>query len=716
MVSLTTSPLVSVVIPTYNHSQYLPIAIKSVLDQTYPNIEIVIVDNYSTDKTEEIVKSFQDNQPGEENTRVIKYFKFANKGIIAASRNYGIKQAQGEYIAFLDSDDVWYEDKTTQQVKVISRDQEIGLVYCTFNMINGEGVSIKKVVGPNVHDIKGYCYDQLLNCNFVVASSALVKKQVLDDVGGFDESEDLVASEDYDLWLNIARQYKIEYVDGVHGDYRVHAANVSADGFRVQKAINVVGKHVQKGWLTKHKYNQCCGNFYFREGWSVIGADVKFARQNFIKTIKVSLGHPHLFIFGIVSLFFSVFPSFCVFIKNYQPCNTWINKILDIQNIRKKAPAAQNKRKTVALLCTALHGLGGTSQHMLQLYRHLDHQKYRVLLVFYSRCKDQMVNFFKSGGVKAEDIYYVPFSFNTLFLGGISRLRHLWSSERVDIVHSFFLHSDILAYVSALLSGGRCLISSVEGKFLLDETNGIPKWKQFCYRHINNAIRKAFCKTITVSNDLRQEVLEASREVSDIQVIPIGISVPDTQNVMAHNNHDAKVVASVSRLTKDKGVHYFIEAISYIHARLPHVKFVVAGSGEEESRLKQLAFDLGVDRRIDFVGWVDDIGGFLNNIDVFVMPSMREGCPVGLLEAFSHKMPVVGFSVAGVNEVLIHQKNGLAAPPYETRILAEHIVSLVNDDAEALRLGENAYKDVVERFTIDNEIIAIDKIYQGCFT
>ena len=97
------NPRVSVVIPTYNHAAFLHKALQSVVDQTYKNLEILVVNNFSTDETESIVSSFSDKN--------ISLFNFRNNGIIAAARNHGIQHATGEFIAFLDSDDIWYPTK-----------------------------------------------------------------------------------------------------------------------------------------------------------------------------------------------------------------------------------------------------------------------------------------------------------------------------------------------------------------------------------------------------------------------------------------------------------------------------------------------------------------------------------------------------------------------------------------------------------------------------
>ena len=109
--------LVSVVIPTYNHAHYLKQALQSVIDQTYDNWEALVVDNHSEDNTDDIVNSFNDKR--------IKLFKIHNKGIIAASRNLGIKHSIGKWVAFLDSDDWWYPERLNKSVQILNNGAQL---------------------------------------------------------------------------------------------------------------------------------------------------------------------------------------------------------------------------------------------------------------------------------------------------------------------------------------------------------------------------------------------------------------------------------------------------------------------------------------------------------------------------------------------------------------------------------------------------------------
>ena len=128
------TPLVSVVIPSYNHARYLGRALQSILDQTYTNWEAIVIDNHSTDKTDEVMTSFTDPR--------ITYLKIHNKGIIAASRNVGIRAAKGEWIAFLDSDDWWTADKLQFCFDCIN--DKVDLVYHDMGIVTDKHQSFSR--------------------------------------------------------------------------------------------------------------------------------------------------------------------------------------------------------------------------------------------------------------------------------------------------------------------------------------------------------------------------------------------------------------------------------------------------------------------------------------------------------------------------------------------------------------------------------------------
>ena len=241
-------PLVSVVMPTYNYAQFIGDAIRSVLDQTYENIELIIIDNYSKDNTEDIVASFGDAR--------IKYKKFRNNGIIAASRNVGISESHGKYIAFLDSDDMWKPAKIEKQIKLLEEDDNIFLVYSRYVIIKDGHLSRIHPKGKNLSS--GNVFVPLfLSNNFIGSGTVLMKNDLKQNNFMFDTDMKLITVEDYDLWLRISKKKRISYIDEPLAVYREHGGN-STMGIRplLLKNLQVANKyrHDVNGFLLIRKY------------------------------------------------------------------------------------------------------------------------------------------------------------------------------------------------------------------------------------------------------------------------------------------------------------------------------------------------------------------------------------------------------------------------------------------------------------------------------
>ena len=192
-------PLVSVVIPTHNRAGVIGRAIHSVLHQTYPRIEIIVVDDRSTDATSAVLRGIS--------TPSLKILKTSGTHGAAAARNLGITQSSGDFIAFLDSDDAWEPRKIALQVaRFHSGPPELGVVYAGMTAHHDDGT-----VTHRTPQHRGWIFDVLQWRNKVSgASSVMVRRSVFDEVGLFDTS--LPACEDWDLWARIARKYQFDFI------------------------------------------------------------------------------------------------------------------------------------------------------------------------------------------------------------------------------------------------------------------------------------------------------------------------------------------------------------------------------------------------------------------------------------------------------------------------------------------------------------------------
>ena len=205
--------LVSVIIPTYNRAEYLKLALKSVLEQTYKNIEVIVVDDGSTDKTSEVVANFNDSR--------VKYFYQKNTGLPAVPRNLGMQKASGEYIAFLDDDDMWLSEKLKLQIDYLRKHPEYYLVYSDVWIIDENGVR-KELLSKTKSFSEGEVFVELTGDDFIPQLTVFMKREVFENIGFFNEDPTLRAVEDYEYLLRVALRYKIGFVKEPLAMYRVH--------------------------------------------------------------------------------------------------------------------------------------------------------------------------------------------------------------------------------------------------------------------------------------------------------------------------------------------------------------------------------------------------------------------------------------------------------------------------------------------------------------
>lgn len=209
-------PLVSVIIPNYNYARYLRQAIDSALAQTYPAVEVVVVDDGSVDDSAMVAESY--------GTR-IKFIRQRNRGVSAA-RNRGVWESTGEYLAFLDADDYWVPAKLERQMVRFQSDAELGLVYCGVQEFEEEGEFWLRQDG-----LEGWVAHELLLARraafFGGGSGFVVPRALFDELGGFDER--LSTSADWDLVYRIAAQRRFGFVPLILLKYRVHQSNMHAN-------------------------------------------------------------------------------------------------------------------------------------------------------------------------------------------------------------------------------------------------------------------------------------------------------------------------------------------------------------------------------------------------------------------------------------------------------------------------------------------------------
>ena len=270
------SPLVSIVIPTYNRAQDLIRALKSVLDQQYQNWEVIIVDNNSQDNTQEIVENF--------NEKRFKFYLINNDGVIAKSRNLGIFHAAGEYVAFLDSDDWWSRYKLTKSIKYLEKGFDV--VYHNLE-VKRDKPNLANLLPRVNYTLQNPVYKNLIiHGNQLENSSVVVRKSILDTIGSISIDPSLKAIEDFDTWLKIAsvtdKFYKLK---GVHGFYWFGGDNTSGPSTN----LNVLKAFQRKYQNDFDTY--CSGNLpwwflYNRARSNYVLGEIKESKNDLEKIIK----------------------------------------------------------------------------------------------------------------------------------------------------------------------------------------------------------------------------------------------------------------------------------------------------------------------------------------------------------------------------------------------------------------------------------------------
>jgi glycosyltransferase involved in cell wall biosynthesis len=220
-------PLISVIIPVYNGEKTIQETVLSVLKQTITDFELIIINDGSQDATLEIVSRIPDPR--------IKIFSYPNAGL-AVSRNRGIALAQGDYLAFLDADDLWAVNKLEAQLAALKSNPDAAVAYSWTDCIDEQGRFLRQSAHSTA---SGNVQANLLLANFISSgSNVLVCKQAVMDIGGFDET--LSNAQDWDLWLRLATRYQFVPVPETQVFYRVSTRSMSRNVLGLEVSIQRV--------------------------------------------------------------------------------------------------------------------------------------------------------------------------------------------------------------------------------------------------------------------------------------------------------------------------------------------------------------------------------------------------------------------------------------------------------------------------------------------
>lgn len=277
------TPLVSVIIPTYNGVKYIHDTIASALAQTYNHREIIVIDDGSTDDTVEAVRRTFDE-------RVILLQK--SNGGPASARNHGIRRARGKYIALLDHDDLWLAEKLALQVEMLENQPETALVFSNAYLFDAASQHDAGTFFEIDAPARGRVFSKLLMRNFIPNLTVVVRKAIFDRFGLFDETGRALSADDYHKWLEVALHYPIDFIDKPLARFRQHAHNYSNDLPRsIRETFFIVDEIFEKGGalveVYRHLQRQRHADLYYRLArWQQRRGDYRAAAQNALLALR----------------------------------------------------------------------------------------------------------------------------------------------------------------------------------------------------------------------------------------------------------------------------------------------------------------------------------------------------------------------------------------------------------------------------------------------
>jgi len=366
-----------------------------------------------------------------------------------------------------------------------------------------------------------------------------------------------------------------------------------------------------------------------------------------------------------------------------------------------------------------MNQLGGKNNHLKNLFRYLNSPQTKVYIICCSKVEGELRDFMLHNGVDPAQLVFIPHFKKLLIVPFILEAADVFKKKNIQALFTLQMQSDIFGGVAARLAGIKRMYSVHESKIIEDNISWL---KRIFYRVCNTFVKDWFLKTIVVSHGLKKEIIECKfRRPQRVEVIHLGIEVPREHKSNAYDFEGLRtgkpLIGTITRFSKEKGLDRFLNAIPAVIRHFPQSRFILVGKGDEEANLREMARRLGIQKSVTIQSiedWSDElVYGNLKKIDIFVMPSLREGCPTSLLQALSFARPVVASAIDGINEIVEHGKDGILVDTSNAELFAENLVSLCRNWESAIRLGMQGQDRVESDFTVEAEVGKIRTLLSG---
>lgn len=303
----------------------------------------------------------------------------------------------------------------------------------------------------------------------------------------------------------------------------------------------------------------------------------------------------------------------------------------------------------------------------------------------------------------------------------VAELVRLINKEKFHLIHTQGARADFFARVAVKFSHRPYLVSTIQ--MPVDGFN-VAIHRRILYRFFDRFLERYVDRFIVVSKNLKNFLIK-TRQIPSKKIVKIynGIEIDSFKpNLQAKDykqlkksfniNEETFTVGAIGRLCWQKGFEYFLRSIPKIIRNNNKVNFLLIGAGPLEKPLENLAKRLEIDKRVVFTGFRDDIRSILAMIDVLVVPSIREGFPMIILEAMAMAKPIIASNLPGISEQLINGTTGCLVHPKDPEAISNAIMDLIADREKGIRLGARARQHVIENFSNEKMVNKVEQVYQ----
>ncbi|MBM7853711.1 glycosyltransferase involved in cell wall biosynthesis [Desulfohalotomaculum tongense] len=659
-------PLVSVVIPCYNYGRYVREAVYSVLNSTYPNIEIIVVNDGSTDKfTLEVLKELE---------REAAVIHQENRGLPGA-RNAGFKSARGKYVLPLDADDIIASTYLETATWLMEKNPDISFVYSDVKLFGEQDY---------IWYTSDYNFPELLLYNYIPAT-ALVRKEAWEKAGGYDENM-IKGYEDWEFWIRLGLNgFKGKRIKDTLFYYRKHGPSMLNES---NKHRSEIVKYIRK----KHRS-------------AYINPLIQVQMLYYVLKNRLIPKLPMPKLFNRLS---GVFFKAVRFEKDvhYISMTGYQKKI----NINKKLHAEprkiSKKNKVPVLILLPWLEVGGVEQVFYNLLSCLDRSRFNVYIITTlhgtNLWKDKFLN-------KADGVFHLPYFIDN-YKKAEEFILDFIAYKSIRIVH--ISNSKLGYYMAPLIKKYYPEVKIID-TLHMDEPN--QPWDYF---RVSDLVKEYLDVRVVLTNYFKDLLINKfNEEAQRIVVIPNGINMkPFPRELKKHKVNrilDGKInFGFIGRLHRQKQPIKFLQIAHRLINLKEDLRFLIIGDGEMRTEVQNYINRNKLNEHIKMLGFRDDAASLLiNDIDVLLAPSEREGLPVVGIEALAASVPIVASKVPGWDQMVDDGVNGFLIPSGEIEVFVDKCQYLINNRSDIFNMAEKAHKKGETEFDRERMTAAYESIY-----